>query len=103
MGKRISVGYISQVPQGEGRNFLVGEEQVAVFHTRDGKVFASESHCPHRRGPLADGLLGGTRITCPLHERTFDLATGAPLNGDCGIRVFPASCGSDGTLVVELA
>ena len=56
------VGHISQVPRGEGRNFELDGTVVTVFHTRTGAVFARQSRCPHRQGPLADGLLGGARI-----------------------------------------
>lgn len=103
MSTRANLGSIEQVPAGEGRQFLCAGREVAVFHTREGRVFATEAHCPHRHGPLADGLLGGSRITCPLHEWTFDLASGAPVNGECSIKVFPVSCEPDGTIVLDLS
>jgi nitrite reductase (NADH) small subunit len=65
-------------------------------------VFATQAECPHRRGPLADGLLGKDHLTCPLHEWRFDLATGATENGACPIEVFRARVEPDGTVSVEL-
>ena len=69
---------ISEIPPGEGRNFSAFGEEVAVFHTRAGQVYAVQASCPHRGGPLADGLVGGTTLICPLHSWKFDLAAPAP-------------------------
>ena len=83
-----SLGSASQIPLGEGRNFVVGGVEVAVFHTRRG-VYATQAECPHRQGPLADGLVGGTTVVCPFHAWKFDLASGEALMGQCGIRTYP--------------
>jgi nitrite reductase (NADH) small subunit len=88
MSERHNLGSLSQIPKGEGRNFKVGAQSVAVFHSRDGRVFATQASCPHRQGPLADGLLGGATLVCPLHDWRFDLTTGQPLAGECGISVY---------------
>jgi nitrite reductase (NADH) small subunit len=101
MATQVQLGSIAQVPKGEGRTFRVGPTQIAVFHTRTGQVYATQSHCPHRRGPLADGLLGSGRLTCPLHDWTFDLATGSPLSGECGIKLYPVTCSADGMLLLD--
>ncbi len=47
---------LSEIPPGEGRSFVAGGEKIAVFCTRGGKVYAVQAECPHRGGPLADGL-----------------------------------------------
>jgi nitrite reductase (NADH) small subunit len=83
------LGHLAQIPLGEGRNFLVAGTEVAVFNTRKG-VFASQAQCPHRHGPLADGLLGGATVVCPFHAWKFDLTNGEVLLGQCGIRTYPA-------------
>ena len=49
---------------------------VAVFRCRSGEVYATEAECPHRGGPLADGLVGSHSVICPLHGFVFDLRTG---------------------------
>jgi nitrite reductase (NADH) small subunit len=95
------LGTISQIPQGEGRNFQVDDRQIAVFHARSGQLFATQASCPHRQGPLADGLVGGTTLVCPLHEWSFDLTTGKALNGACGIAVYPVTRDGD-ELLLEL-
>jgi nitrite reductase (NADH) small subunit len=48
-----------------------------------------QAACPHKGGPLADGLVGGTTLICPLHAWKFDLATGQALFGDCGLKTYP--------------
>ena len=83
------LGPLSQIPPGEGRVFTVAGVEIAVFHTRTGGVHAVQAECPHRRGPLADGLVGGTVVMCPFHSRKFDLTTGAGSLGDCDIRTYP--------------
>jgi len=102
MTQRVRLGALSGIPKGEGRTFEVGPLKVAIFHGRDGRVFATQAECPHRGGPLADGLLGGTTLVCPLHEWTFDLASGMALQGSCGIRIYPIRADAEGTLVLEM-
>jgi nitrite reductase (NADH) small subunit len=71
---------IDDVPLGEGRAVTVDGRRIAVFNTPTG-WFALDAACPHRGGPLADGLVADRCVTCPLHERRFDLQTGAALSG----------------------
>ena len=92
------IGKLSQIPPGEGRNFEVGDLRIAVFHTRDGEVFATQADCPHKGGPLADGLTDGNSVVCPLHDRTYDFHTGA--GPDCSIQVYPARVGEGETIFV---
>jgi nitrite reductase (NADH) small subunit len=69
---------ITDVPLGEGRAATIGARRIAVFHTPTG-WYALDDVCPHRGGPLADGLVADRCVTCPLHERRFDLKTGVAL------------------------
>jgi nitrite reductase (NADH) small subunit len=98
------IGRTSEIPPGEGRTFEVDGRRIAVFHTRMGGFFATQADCPHKGGPLADGLIGGTTVVCPLHERSWDLATGVPAaDSDCPIAVYPVRATEDGTLVLATA
>jgi nitrite reductase (NADH) small subunit len=72
----INLGRIEAVPVGQGRCYLIGSQEIAVFRQRDGRLFASESRCPHRQGPLAEGLVGNGRVICPLHAHQFNLESG---------------------------
>ena len=77
------LGPSALIPRGEGRVFEVGSRRVAVFRARDGELFATQADCPHRGGPLADGLFGDGRLVCPLHGLQFDLRTGEAVRHDC--------------------
>jgi nitrite reductase (NADH) small subunit len=97
------IGEATQIPQGEGRTFQVAGRSIAVFRTHSGEVFATQAECPHLNGPLADGLTGGATVVCPLHERTYDLRTGAGLNGEpTRLKVYPAALDKDGNIWVTV-
>jgi len=76
--RSVRVCHTADVPLGEGRSVTVGEQRVAVFHTATG-WFALDDSCPHRGGPLSDGILADRCVACPLHDRRFDLADGSAL------------------------
>ncbi len=96
------LGPVSQIPIGGGREFEVSGRRAAVFRSRNGAVYATQALCPHRQGPLADGLLGGSILACPLHAWKFDLATGRSLTGDCGVTVYPVRVTPDGRIALNL-
>jgi nitrite reductase (NADH) small subunit len=98
----VTLGPLSSVPPGEGRTFDIGARKIAVFHTRQGGLFASQAECPHRKGPLADGLLGGSTLVCPLHSWKFDLSTGQAESGQCGLTTYPARLSGSGQIVVDI-
>jgi nitrite reductase (NADH) small subunit len=98
----VTLGIISAIPEGEGRSFDVGNKRLAVFRTRQGKLYATQADCPHRRGSLADGLVGSQTLICPLHSLKFDLDTGRALDGSCQLAVYPARVGTNGQIMVEL-
>lgn len=98
-----AIGHVSRVPPGEGRNFEVKGTVLTIFRARTGELFATEPRCPHRQGPLSDGLLGGTLLVCPLHDTTFDLRTGESLTGDYRLRTYPVRVTEDGRIMLTLA
>jgi nitrite reductase (NADH) small subunit len=107
MARTVSLHIATEIPPGEGRAVaLPGSEgpgtDIAVFRSRSGAVYASQATCPHKGGPLADGLFGGASVVCPLHEKVFDLTTGTCSDGSCTIAVYPIHQSADGQLVVEL-
>jgi nitrite reductase (NADH) large subunit len=67
---------LDDLPIGEGRALRVGKREIAIFRTGPREVRALAGRCPHAGGPLADGIVAGGRVTCPLHAWKFDLATG---------------------------
>ncbi|HYI92265.1 MAG TPA: Rieske 2Fe-2S domain-containing protein [Bryobacteraceae bacterium] len=98
----IDLGPVVAIPPGEGRTIEAQGRKIAVFHTRAGGVFAVQAECPHRGGPLADGLVGGTTLICPLHSWKFDLATGAALFGDCGLKTYPVRVDETGRIFLTI-
>jgi len=57
---------------------------IAVFRTKDDEVFALEDRCPHKAGPLSQGIVHGHHVTCPLHNWLIDLRTGQAVAPDQG-------------------
>ena len=99
-----NLGSAAQIPLGEGRRFEAGGVPIAVFRGRQGQVYATQAECPHRAGPLVDGLLGGESLICPLHNFRFNVATGEPLGNDCpALRTYPASLNEAGKVLVEVS
>lgn len=99
----VNLGPAALIPPGEGRRFKVGETLIAVFRTRTGQVFATEALCPHKAGPLADGIVGAGKVVCPLHAYRFDLETGQPSGNDCrALKTYSARVNEDGDILVDL-
>lgn len=92
---------VDALPTGQGRCFSIGEIRIALFRQRDGGVFAVDSACPHRAGPLADGLVGGGVVVCPLHGYRFRLTDGAGIDNEFRVRTHPVEI-SDGWVFVRL-
>jgi nitrite reductase (NADH) small subunit len=96
---RVRVCSIHDVPVQEGRVVRVGGRPVAIFRTAAG-VHALDNTCPHRGGPLADGLVSETTVACPLHERRFELAGGRAVGHDCGdVAAYPVEVRGDDVFI----
>ena len=101
MTREVFVSTIDQIPVGEGRMFRLEEGEIAVFRTHEGTVHATQAYCPHLGGPLADGLTSQSAVVCPLHDRTFDLATGCGLSHEgMTIKTFAARLDAEGGIWV---
>ena len=75
---------LDDVPRLGARTVCAEAGPIAVFRTRDDRVFALADKCPHRGGPLSQGIVHGTRVTCPLHDMVIDLETGRAVAPDEG-------------------
>jgi nitrite reductase/ring-hydroxylating ferredoxin subunit len=95
------VGRVEEIPPGEGRAFVAGSTQIAVFRLRDGSLHATQAACPHAGGPLADGQTDLNVLVCPLHLYAYKWADGSATSGAAPIRIFPVRA-VDGEVVVEV-
>ncbi|MAU52182.1 MAG: nitrite reductase (NAD(P)H) small subunit [Roseovarius sp.] len=85
----IDIGSLDDVPLRGARLVKTRAGCVAVFRTGAAQVFAASNACPHKGGPLSEGIVHGTRVTCPLHNWVFDLETGTALGEEARITTYP--------------
>lgn len=81
----VAVGLLQDIPKRGARCVRNGTMTIAVFRTEDDRVFALEDRCPHRAGPLSQGIVHDGCVTCPLHNWVISLATGAAMGADVGM------------------
>ena len=67
---------VQELPVLGARQWLGGSEPIAVFRNASDEVFAVADRCPHKGGPLSQGIVFGNKVACPLHNWTIDLKTG---------------------------
>ncbi|MCA0871770.1 nitrite reductase small subunit NirD [Seohaeicola saemankumensis] len=97
----VDVGSLDAIPQRGARVVKTPLGCVAVFRTHEDRVFALDNACPHKKGPLAEGIVHGNSVTCPLHNWVFDLETGQAQGADQGqVATYPARV-DDGRIWLE--
>lgn len=95
----VSIGSINDIPRQGARCVKNGDMTIAVFRTSDDRVFALEDRCPHKNGPLSQGIVHDGCVTCPLHNWVISLETGEAQGADKGqTKSFPVKL--DGTTVL---
>jgi nitrite reductase (NADH) small subunit len=80
----VDICAVTDIPQRGARNVAGIKGPIAIFRTGDDQVFALIDRCPHKQGPLSMGIVHGASVTCPLHGRNVDLATGQLMGADAG-------------------
>lgn len=86
----VDIGSLDDIPAQGARLVKTAGGCVALFRTADDQVFALDDRCPHKGGPLSEGIVHGTSVTCPLHNWVFDLNTGQAQGADEGqVRTWP--------------
>ena len=87
----IDIGALSDIPAQGARVVKTAQGCVAVFRTAEDRVFAIDDACPHKGGPLSEGIVHGNAVTCPLHAWVFSLETGMAQGVDEGsVQSYPA-------------
>lgn len=85
VGKWLDIGPSAQIKPGTARTLPVrGGEEIAVFHTMRGEFYALVNKCPHKHGPLSQGMVHGDTVSCPLHNWRISLKTGEAQGDDKG-------------------
>ncbi len=86
----IDIGHIEDIPLRGARLVKTHIGCIAVFRTAEAEVFAATNSCPHKGGPLSEGIVHGQSVTCPLHNWVVDLNTGQAQGADEGqIATYP--------------
>ncbi len=86
----IDIGAVDAIPLRGARVLKTPLGCIAVFRTAEAEVFATTDRCPHKGGPLSEGIVHGQKVTCPLHNWVFDLNTGEAQGADDGqIATYP--------------
>jgi len=91
VGEWLDIGPVDQLPALGARTLPVrGGREIAIFHTANGGVYALANQCPHKQGPLSQGIVHDTTVTCPLHNWRISLVTGEAQGEDKGcVPVIP--------------
>lgn len=84
MSDWIDVGASGDIAPRTSRKLTLGGQPIALIRAGDGALFAIIDKCPHKGGPLSDGIIHGRAVTCPLHNWTISLESGQALGADTG-------------------
>ena len=105
----IDIAALSDIPPQGARVVRTPPGCIAIFRTSNDRVFALDDRCPHKGGPLSEGIVHGTSVTCPLHNWVFDMATGQAQGADSGsvathpVRVENGRIWLDATMIRHVA
>lgn len=99
----IEVAKLEDIPRQGARVIRTADGDIAVFRTLDDEIFALRDRCPHKGGPLSQGIVHGKRVACPLHDWKINLDSGQAVAPDKGCAVrYPVRV-VDGRISLGLA
>lgn len=101
-GEWIDIGTLEDIPRLGARVIRTGEGDIAVFRTADDEVFALKDKCPHKGGPLSQGIVHGKRVACPLHDWKIHLDSGLAVAPDEGCAASYPVRSENGVLFLSL-
>ena len=84
MNEWIEIGTLADIPKQGARVVRHRDGDIAVFRTADDELFALRDRCPHKGGPLSQGIVYGNKVACPLHDWKINLDTGLAVAPDEG-------------------
>lgn len=92
----VRIGSLNDIPRRGARCVASPRGRIAVFRTNDDQIFAIDDRCPHQGGPLSQGIVHGTSVTCPLHNWVISLESGKAVGADQGeVRTIPIKIEAD--------
>jgi nitrite reductase (NADH) small subunit len=103
MGEWTEIGAVEDVPLRGSRVVTTPRGDIAIFKASDGRIFALWDRCPHKGGPLSQGIVHGHSVTCPLHNWVIGLETGEVKGPDQGCARKVKCRVEDGIVMIETA
>jgi nitrite reductase (NADH) small subunit len=97
------IGAVAAVPARGSRLISTQRGDIAIFKTAEGRIFALWDRCPHKGGPLSQGIVHGVSVTCPLHSWVIGLETGEVKGPDQGCARKVKCKIEDGVVYIESA
>ena len=94
----VKIAEINEVPCGTGKVVRVGPKEIALFNI-NGSFYALDNACTHRGGPLGEGRVNGTVVTCPWHGNRFDVTTGQVVTGTLPVPTYAIQIQGDDVLI----
>ncbi|MFP4611596.1 MAG: nitrite reductase small subunit NirD [Thiohalophilus sp.] len=99
----VEVGYLENIPRLGARIVETPEGNIALFRTAADEVFALRDRCPHKGGPLSQGIVHGRQVSCPLHDWKIHLDSGEAVAPDKGCSArFPVRLQENGMILLSL-
>jgi nitrite reductase (NADH) small subunit len=102
LGIWVDIAAYDELPEAAGKTVRLGTLELAVFRFRDGTVKVIQNRCPHKNGVLAEGIVSGSYVFCPMHDRKIDLITGLVQLPDTGCVTTYAAEVRDGRVFVQI-
>ena len=98
----IDIGALTDIPVRGARLVKTEGGCLAVFRTAEDKAYAINDRCPHKGGPLSQGIVHGNTVTCPLHNWVINLETGSAQGADKGqVKTIPLQV-KDGRVLLSI-
>jgi nitrite reductase (NADH) small subunit len=98
---RIKAAKISEIPINLGKTVKIGTFEMALFRLANGDVRAIENRCPHKGGVLAEGMICGEHVFCPMHDWKISVIDGKVQDPDVGcVKVYETEIVNDEVIII---
>lgn len=98
----IEIGTLEEIPKLGARVIETKDGDIAVFRTADDEVFALRDECPHKQGPLSQGIVHGKKVACPMHDWKINLESGEAVAPDEGCAASYPVKNENGKIMLSL-